>query len=100
MEVNSTRRNARDHVDDLRGVGRLAIDATRGVTELVEAVHTAIARGPIGLGRPFTRPVELTSRLVYSSQRRGKLMQKLSRRSRLPFGALRLAVSRRARRSC
>ncbi|HEY0993940.1 MAG TPA: alpha/beta fold hydrolase [Kofleriaceae bacterium] len=32
-------------------------------------MHSAIARGPLSLGRPFTRPVELTSRLVYSSIR-------------------------------
>ena len=62
-------KNARDHIGDLRGASRLAIEATRGVTELVEAVHTAIASGPVSLGRPFTRPVELTSRLVYGSIR-------------------------------
>ena len=69
MEVNRPPKNARDHVGDLRGASRLAIDATRGVTELVEAVHTAIAGGPVSLGRPFTRPVEFTSRLVYGSIR-------------------------------
>ena len=30
------------HVDDLRGVGKLAIDATTGVTDLVQAMHGAI----------------------------------------------------------
>jgi len=32
--------------DDLRGVSRLAIDATTGVTDLVEALHRNIARAP------------------------------------------------------
>jgi pimeloyl-ACP methyl ester carboxylesterase len=69
-EVNrASTKNARDHVDDLRGASRLAIDATRGVTELVEAVHTTIARGPASLGRPFAAPAELTSRLVYGTIR-------------------------------
>src|SRR5262245_1355775 len=62
-------KDARDHIDDLRGASRLAIEATRGVTELVEAVHTTIASGPASLGRPFATPAELTSRLVYGSIR-------------------------------
>ena len=32
--------------DDLRGVGRLLIDATTGITDLVEAMHRNIARVP------------------------------------------------------
>lgn len=32
--------------DDLRGVSKLAIDATRGITDLVEAMHRNIARVP------------------------------------------------------
>ncbi|HPV24428.1 MAG TPA: alpha/beta hydrolase, partial [Casimicrobium sp.] len=31
---------------DLRGVGRLVIDATTGITDLVEAMHRNIARVP------------------------------------------------------
>ena len=34
------------HPSDLPGYSRLAIDATAGLTDLVEAVHTGIARGP------------------------------------------------------
>ena len=51
-------------VDELRGMSRLAIEATRGVTSLVEAMHHTIAGGPDVLGRPlegvartFTAPV-------------------------------------------
>jgi pimeloyl-ACP methyl ester carboxylesterase len=42
------------HGTDLRGVGRLAVDATIGVTDLVEALHHSISRGapPIGSSAP------------------------------------------------
>jgi PGAP1-like protein len=60
---------ARSAIDDLRGVSRLVIDATRGVTGLVEAMHTTIASGPAILGRPLAAAAELTNRLVYGSIR-------------------------------
>lgn len=50
----------------LRGAGRLAIEATTGVTDLVEAMHAEIAR------LPLTAPTERTSGLtglVYRSVR-------------------------------
>ena len=62
-------KNARSPIDDLRGASRLAIDATRGVTGLVEAMHTAIASGPAILGRPLAAPAQLANRLVYGSIR-------------------------------
>ncbi|HVY49462.1 MAG TPA: alpha/beta fold hydrolase [Minicystis sp.] len=34
------------HVDRLRGAGRLAVEATRGVTDVVQAVHGAIGGAP------------------------------------------------------
>ncbi len=50
--------NKRKHVDDLRGVGRLAIEATRGVTDLVEEMQRNIAGGPLqGPTRLLTGPV-------------------------------------------
>ena len=55
----------RSHVDDLRGVGRLAVEATRGVMSLVEAMHVAIASGPAILGAPLEKPVKLATGLVY-----------------------------------
>jgi pimeloyl-ACP methyl ester carboxylesterase len=58
-------KHARNHADDLRGASRLIIDATRGVTGLVEAMHTTIASGPAILGRPFAAPAQLVNRLVY-----------------------------------
>jgi pimeloyl-ACP methyl ester carboxylesterase len=62
-------RNARSPIDDLRGASRLAIDATRGVTGLVEAMHTTIASGPAIFGRPLAASAQLANRLVYNSIR-------------------------------
>ena len=62
-------RKTRRHVDDLRGASRLAIEATRGVTDLVEAMHRTIASGPDLLGRPLEGPVRLLTGLVYGSVR-------------------------------
>jgi pimeloyl-ACP methyl ester carboxylesterase len=41
-----------NHVSDLRGVSRLAIAATSGLTGLVEALHERIAERPSRLGGP------------------------------------------------
>lgn len=62
-------KHTRSRASDLRGATRLAIDATRGVTGLVEAMHTTIASGPASLGRPLAAPAEVTNRLVYGSIR-------------------------------
>ncbi len=59
----------RSHVDDLRGTTRLAIEATRGVTSLVEAMHVAIASGPAILGSPLAGPAKLATGLVYGTIR-------------------------------
>ena len=42
----------RQLVTDLRGASRLAIAATTGVAELVEAMHHTIGRAPAPLGKP------------------------------------------------
>jgi pimeloyl-ACP methyl ester carboxylesterase len=62
-------KNTRNHVDDLRGASRLAVDATSRVTEVVESMHTTIASGPAVLGRPLEGPVRLVNGLVYGSIR-------------------------------
>jgi pimeloyl-ACP methyl ester carboxylesterase len=59
----------RSHVDDLRGAGRLAVDATRGVTALVEAMHATIASGPEILGQPLKGPARIATGLVYGTVR-------------------------------
>ena len=54
---------------DLRGLGRLARDATVGLTDVVEAMHHTIARKPGILGEPPKgRPGGITG-LVYKSVR-------------------------------
>jgi pimeloyl-ACP methyl ester carboxylesterase len=57
---------SRAHLADLRGYGRLAADATTGITDLIETLHHTIARvaDPIGTSRGI-------SRLVYSTIRAG-----------------------------
>ena len=60
----------RNSVHDLRGATRLVIEATRGVTDLVEATHVEIAGGPRILGRPLETSARLATRPVYGSIRR------------------------------
>jgi pimeloyl-ACP methyl ester carboxylesterase len=59
-----------DHVADLRGATRLAIDAVAGITGLVEGIHGNIARQPTRLGGPLIGgAVNGVTGLVYSSIR-------------------------------
>jgi pimeloyl-ACP methyl ester carboxylesterase len=60
-------RKARSHVEDLRGASRLAVEATTGVTALVEAMHVTIASGPAILGQPLSIPARLATGLVYGT---------------------------------
>src|SRR5258708_3254763 len=62
-------KTARTLVDDLRSATRLAVEATRGVTDLVEAMHHTIAGGPSLLGRPLEGPTRLLTGPVYGSIR-------------------------------
>jgi pimeloyl-ACP methyl ester carboxylesterase len=57
----------RPHADDLRGAARIATDATREVTEVVEAMHRTIAGGPDILGRPLEGPARVLTGVVYGS---------------------------------
>jgi hypothetical protein len=43
----------RNHVSDLRGASRLAVDATTGLTGVVEAIQVNVARMPAKLGGPL-----------------------------------------------
>jgi hypothetical protein len=45
------------------------VEATRGVTDVVEAMHAEIAGGPRILGRPLDTPARLATRPVYGSIR-------------------------------
>lgn len=60
---------ARHHVEDLRGACRLAIEATKGITDLVEAMHRAIGGGPAVLGRPLEGPTRVLTAPVYGGIR-------------------------------
>ena len=62
-------KKTRNHVDDLRGASRLAIDATRSVTDLVETMHRTIGGGPEILGRPLEGVTRLFTGVVYESIR-------------------------------
>ena len=59
----------RNHLDDLRGASRLAIDAVKGVTDLVEAMHRTIGGGPAVLGRPLAGATRLFTAPLYKSIR-------------------------------
>jgi triacylglycerol esterase/lipase EstA (alpha/beta hydrolase family) len=62
-------KKARTLVDDLRGASRLAVQATRGVTDLVEAMHQTIAGGPDVCGRPLAGVARAFTAPVYESIR-------------------------------
>jgi pimeloyl-ACP methyl ester carboxylesterase len=55
--------------NDLRGYGRLAIDATLGLTQLVENLHHNILRTPGVLGTPTQAPAKGITGLVYKTIR-------------------------------
>jgi hypothetical protein len=57
------------HPSDFFGFSRLAIDATAGLADLVEAMHHAIARAPGILDRPARGPTGGTAGLVYETVR-------------------------------
>ena len=56
-------------LSDLRGIHRLATDATVGITDLVEAMHHTITRTPGVLGKPPQGRTRGITGLVYRSVR-------------------------------
>jgi hypothetical protein len=68
-EVGPPVTKPRTLVDELRGASRLAIEATRGVTNLVEAMHQTIAGGPSVLGRPLEGVARTLTAPVYAGIR-------------------------------
>jgi hypothetical protein len=58
-------KSTRNLIDDLRGAARLVIEATKGVTDIVEAMQTEIGGGPAVLGRPLAGPTRLLLAPVY-----------------------------------
>lgn len=59
----------RHRSSDLRGISRLAIAATTGLTDLVEALHHTITHVPVMLGAPVPGPTRGITGLVYRSIR-------------------------------
>jgi len=57
------------HAADLQGIGRLAIDATLGITSLVETMHHNVSRVPLPLGKGTQAPARGLTGLVYRSIR-------------------------------
>ncbi len=62
-------RQTRNTIDDLRAASRLAIEATRGVTAVVEEMHRTIGSGPAILGRPLAEPARLLLGPIYAQIR-------------------------------
>ena len=63
--------DGRNHLDDLRGATRLAADATKGITDLVEAVHRRVTAGPAPcvLPNPFAGLIGAFAAPVFDSVR-------------------------------
>ena len=55
--------------DDLREAFKLAVEATTGVTEVVEDMHREIASGPALLGKPLAVPARIVTKIAYGSVR-------------------------------
>ena len=55
------------HVEELRGASRLAVEATKGVVDLVRAMQETVGAGPAVLGRPLEGATKLALRPVYGS---------------------------------
>lgn len=62
-------KDKRSHIDDLRGASKLAIEATKGITSLVEAMHKTIGSGPEILGKPLESPTRVATDIVYGGIR-------------------------------
>ncbi len=67
--MTPTTRKSPVNVADLRGYGRLAVDATIGLTNLVETMHHNILRTPRILGQSTQLPTKGITGLVYKSIR-------------------------------
>jgi pimeloyl-ACP methyl ester carboxylesterase len=57
------------NANDLRGLGRLAIDGVTGMTDLVEAMHAAITHLPSAIGRPAPASTTGITGFTYQSVR-------------------------------
>jgi pimeloyl-ACP methyl ester carboxylesterase len=58
-------KRTRSHADDLRAATSLAVEATVGITRIVQEMHRTIASGPAVLGHPLAKPATALTDLVY-----------------------------------
>lgn len=63
--IDPTTEDAQQHAAALQGAGRLALQATNGVLDVVEELHRTIAGGPAILGKPLARPAAAVTGAVY-----------------------------------
>jgi len=61
----------RTHLSDLRGVSRMAFDATAGLVNVVERMHSTIQQRSAPVGKAPNRPTKGITGLVYRSVRGG-----------------------------
>jgi pimeloyl-ACP methyl ester carboxylesterase len=59
----------RKHLADFRGASRMAFDATAGIVDVVERMHSTIQRSPAPLGRPVERGTRGITGFVYQTVR-------------------------------
>jgi pimeloyl-ACP methyl ester carboxylesterase len=59
----------RRHVSDARGVGRMLVDASAGIVDVVERMHRTIERRPGPVGRPVLESTRGITGFVYRSVR-------------------------------
>ena len=57
------------NVDELREATKLVVQATTGITDVVEEMHLRIASGPAILGRPLSIPAKLFVPIAYRNVR-------------------------------
>jgi pimeloyl-ACP methyl ester carboxylesterase len=55
------------HLSDIHGYSRLAVEATLGVTDLVEAMHHNILRLPLPFGKAAAKPASAVHGAVYQA---------------------------------
>lgn len=57
------------HTQDLRAAVQLVVEATTGVTEVIEAMHTTLGSGPAIFGAPLHGPVSRLNGIAYGATR-------------------------------
>ncbi|MEY2897348.1 MAG: hypothetical protein RL669_1617, partial [Pseudomonadota bacterium] len=64
----------RNHLEDARGLGRLAVDAAAGIVDVVERMHRTVQRVPGPLGAAVEERTRGVTGMVYRGVRGGLQM--------------------------